>query len=127
MKSSVRRQEGTVPIIKLLIYLLIAYIATALVLLVLAFLYYKLRFSEDIVSGVIVLTYVVAGFLSGFLAGKRMKQKKFLWGLLMGVAYYLVLLVLSLVVNQGINDFSGSMLTTLVLCAGGGMLGGMLS
>ena len=127
MKKTVRRQEGTIPVINLLVYLLLAYIVTALILLVLAFLYYKLRFSESIVSGGIVLTYVVAGFLAGFLAGKKMKQKRYLWGLVMGVAYYLVILVLSLLINHGINDFSGSMLTTLVLCGGGGMLGGMLS
>lgn len=127
MKKTVHRQEGTIPVINLLVYLLLAYIVTALILLVLAFLYYKLRFSESIVSGGIVLTYVVAGFLAGFLAGKKMKQKRYLWGLVMGVAYYLVILVLSLLVNHGINDFSGSMLTTLVLCGGGGMLGGMLS
>lgn len=127
MKRIMRTQSGGVPIVNLLLYLILAYAGTFLVLLVLAFLYYKFRFSEDIVSGGVVVTYMAAGFLGGFLAGKKMKQKKFLWGLLMGVAYYVVLLVLSLIINRGIADFSGSMLTTLVLCAGGGMLGGMLS
>ena len=127
MKSVARRQEGAVPVVNLLLYLLFSYIGTAAVLLVLAFLYYKLRFSEDVVSGGIVLTYVAAGFLGGFLAGKKLKQRKFLWGLLMGTVYYVVLLVLSLLVNHGIADLSGNMLSTLVLCAGGGMLGGMLS
>lgn len=127
MGNTIRRQEGTVPIVNLLLYLLFAYIGTALILLVLAFLYYKFRFSEDVVSGGIVFTYVAAGFLGGFLAGKKMKQKKFLWGLLMGVVYYVVLLLLSLLVNHGVADFSSSVLTTLVLCGGGGMLGGMLS
>ena len=127
MRSVVRRREGAVPIINLLLYLLFAYILTALILLLLAFLYYRLRFSEDIVSGSIVITYVAAGFLSGFLAGKKIKQKKFMWGLVMGVMYYVVLLLLSLLVNHGIVDLSGNMITTLVLCAGGGMLGGMLS
>ncbi len=127
MRNITRRQEGAVPIVNLLLYLLVSYIGTALVLLLLAFLYYKLRFSEDIVSGGVVFTYVAAGFLGGFLAGRKMKQKKFLWGLLMGAVYYVVLLLLSLLVNHGIADLSKSMFTTLVLCAGGGMLGGMLS
>ena len=127
MKKISRTQDGGIPIVNLVFYMVFAYIATLLVLLLLAFLYYKFRFSEDIVSGGVVVTYMAAGFLGGFLAGKKMKQTKFLWGLLMGVAYYVVLLVLSLIINQGIVDFSGSMLTTFVLCAGGGMLGGMLS
>ena len=127
MKKISRTQDGGIPIVNLVFYMVFAYIATLLVLLLLAFLYYKFRFSEDIVSGGVAITYMAAGFFGGFLAGKKMKQKKFLWGLLMGVAYYVVLLVLSLIINQGIVDFSGSMLTTFVLCAGGGMLGGMLS
>ena len=127
MKKISRTQDGGIPIVNLVIYMVFAYIATLLVLLLLAFLYYKFRFSEDIVSGGVVVTYMAAGFLGGFLAGKKMKHKKFLWGLLMGVAYYVVVLVLSLIINRGIEDCSGSMLTTLVLCAGGGMLGGMLS
>ena len=127
MKKISRTQDGGIPIVNLVFYMVFAYIATLLVLLLLAFLYYKFRFSEDIVSGGVAITYMAAGFFGGFLAGKKMKQKKFLWGLLMGVAYYVVLLVLSLIINQGIVDFSGSMLTTFVLCAGGGMLGGMFS
>lgn len=127
MKRITRTQSGGVPIVNLLLYLILAYAGTLLVLLVLAFLYYKFRFSEDIISGGIVITYVAAGFLGGFLAGKKMKQRKFLWGLLMGVVYYVVLLLLSLLVNHGIAELSGNILTTLVLCGGGGMLGGMLS
>lgn len=127
MKRITRTQSGGVPIVNLLLYLILAYAGTFLVLLVLAFLYYKFRFSEDIISGGVVVTYVAAGFLGGFLAGKKMKQKKFLWGLLMGVVYYMILILLSLVVNQGLDSFSMDILSTLVLCAGGGMLGGMLS
>jgi putative membrane protein (TIGR04086 family) len=45
----------------------------------------------------------------------------------MGGAYFLVLLALSMVVNQSAGAVSDSLLLTLILCAGGGMLGGMLS
>ncbi len=127
MKKIIRTQDGGVPIANLVLYLVFAYMITLLALLLLAFLYYKFRFSEDIVSGGIVITYVAAGFLGGFLAGKKMKHKKFLWGLLMGVVYYVILILLSLAVNHGLANFSMDLMTTLVLCAGGGMLGGMLS
>ncbi len=127
MKQIMRKQESGVPIVYLLIYLLFAYILTIGILLLLALLLYKLKLSESIISGGITLTYVIASFLGGFMAGKKMKHKRYLWGLLMGVAYYVILMVLSLVVNHATMDVSSTMLTTFVLCCGGGMLGGMLS
>ena len=45
----------------------------------------------------------------------------------MGGLYFLVLLAVSLMVNGNVGDLGNSFLTTMVLCAGGGMLGGMLS
>ncbi len=127
MKKGMCKQESGVPIVNLLIYLLFAYIVTTGILLLLALLLYKLKLSENIISGGITLTYVVASFLGGFMAGKKMKQKKYLWGLLMGVVYYIVLLVLSLVFNYAAMEVSSTMFTTFILCCGGGMLGGMVS
>lgn len=109
------------------IYLFLSYIVTVLVLLVITFLLYKMKLSENIVSGAIVLTYIAATFFAGFLAGKKMKTKRYLWGLGMGFAYYVVFIILSLVINRGDMELSRTILTTLVLCVGGGMLGGMLS
>lgn len=122
-----RRQEMGIPWQNLLIYLLGAYIVTAVILFVLAFLLFKLSLSEQIVSVGIIITYALSCFLAGFLAGKRMRQKRFLWGLMMGLAYFVVLLVLSAVVNKSVGAVTDSLFTTLILCAGGGMLGGMLS
>lgn len=45
----------------------------------------------------------------------------------MGLAYFLILVVVSLIVNRQPGVLANSLLTTLVLCGGGGMLGGMLS
>lgn len=45
----------------------------------------------------------------------------------MGVMYFLVLAVISLIVNRQPGILTNSFLTTLVLCGGGGMLGGMIS
>lgn len=114
------------PVAFLLKSLLFSYILTALLLAVLAFLLYKLNLSEKIVSAAIIVIYVAATFFGGFVAGKRMGSRKFLWGLLMGGAYFLVLAAVSLCVGKGSIQVGNSFFTTLVLCAGGGMLGGML-
>lgn len=115
-----------VPAIFLLKCLLFSYILTAALLLLLAFLLYKVGLTEKIVSIAIIAIYVIATFFAGFVAGKRMQNRKFLWGLMMGGMYFLVLVAVSLIVNRTTEGLGTSFLTTLVLCAGGGMLGGML-
>ena len=45
----------------------------------------------------------------------------------MGVLYFGILTAVSLVVNKGLEDVAGNMLTVFFLCAGSGMLGGMVS
>lgn len=104
-----------------------AYILTAGLLLLLAFILYRFGLSEKVVSVCIIAIYIAVTFLAGLLAGKREGKRKFLWGLIMGVLYFGILTVVSLVVNKGIEDVAGNMLTVFFLCAGSGMLGGMVS
>ena len=107
--------------------LLLSYLLTTGLLLLVALLLYRFDLSEKVVSGCIVGIYIIVTFLAGFLAGKREGSRKFLWGLLMGTVYFLVLAVVSLCVGKGNIQLGSSFFTTLVICAGGGMLGGMLS
>lgn len=120
-------QEKKVPVLFFLKSLLFAYILTAALLALLALLLYKMGLSASIVSIAIIAIYVIATFFAGFLAGKRMQSRKFLWGLVMGGLYFLVLAVISFAVNRSVGAVGSSFLTTMVLCAGGGMLGGMIS
>ena len=104
-----------------------AYILTAGLLLLLAFMLYRFGMSEKVVSICIIAVYIIVTFLAGLLAGKREGRKKFLWGLMMGVLYFGILVAVSLVVNSGLEDVAGNMMTVFFLCAGSGMLGGMVS
>ena len=103
--------------------LLLSYLLTTGLLLLVALLLYRFDLSEKVVSGCIVGIYIIVTFL----AGKREGSRKFLWGLLLGGLYFLILTVISLAVNQGMNEVSGNFFTVLILCCGTGMLGGMLS
>lgn len=107
--------------------LLISYLITTGLLLLLALMLYRFNLSEKIVSISIIAIYIIVTFLAGFLTGKREGNKKFLWGLLIGTLYFAILIVISLIVNHGMNAVSGNFFTVLALCAGSGMLGGMLS
>ena len=116
-----------IPAIFLLKCLLFSYIVTVALLAVLAFLLYKIGLGEKFVSGAVIAIYVLATALGGMIAGKRMQSRRFLWGLLVGMAYFVILAVVSIIFDQGSIQVGRSFFTTLVLCAGGGMLGGMLS
>ncbi len=118
--------EG-IPFGFLLKSLLFSYILTATLLAVLAFLLYKMGLDEKTVSIAIIVIYVIATFFGGFMTGKKMGSRKFFWGLVMGSAYFLVLAAVSLCVGKGNIQLGSTFFTTLVMCAGGGMLGGMLS
>lgn len=106
--------------------LLISYLFTTGLLLLLALMLYRFGLSEKIVSLCIIGIYIIVTFLAGFLTGKREGNRKFLWGLLIGALYFVILIIVSLAVNHGVN-VSSQFVTTLLLCAGSGMLGGMLS
>ena len=43
----------------------------------------------------------------------------------MGTAYFVVLAIVSLIVDHSLKSIAADFLTVLVLCAGSGMLGGM--
>lgn len=105
--------------------LLFSYILTGGLLLLLALLVYRFDLSEKTVSLVIIFIYIAATFFAGFITGKKQKTKKYLWGLLMGSLYFLVLLTISLAVNHSFSEVAPNFLTVFALCAGGGMLGGM--
>ena len=107
--------------------LLLSYLLTTGLLLLLALMLYRFGLSEKIVSICIIAIYIIITFLAGFLAGKREGNRKFLWGLMMGSLYFVILIVLSLIVNHGLSGVSGNLLTVLMLCGGSGMLGGMIS
>lgn len=107
--------------------LLCAYIVTGILLLVLTLLLYKAGLSEENVNAGIILTYVISTFSGGFVIGKLTRVRKFLWGLLLGVVYFVLLLLISLGIYHSLQSDLMNLTTTFLLCAGGGMLGGMIS
>ena len=107
--------------------LLIAYVVTGIFLLILTLLLYKMGLSEQNVNIGVILIYVIATFSGGFVMGKLSITHQFLWGLLAGVLYWGLLMLISLGIYHSLQAEMVSLLTTLLLCAGGGMLGGMVS
>ena len=124
MERQARKESMLIPVMVILVTM---YIITGILLLLLAFLMYRADLAEPVVNGAIIAIYIIAGFLGGFLMGKKAGVKKYLWGLLMGALYYGVLLLVGIILHQGLNGEPVHLLSTMVLCLLSATAGGMIS
>lgn len=107
--------------------LLCSYTLTGVLLLFLAFLLFKMDLSEAFVSVGIIVIYILSCFLGGLLLGRKMKKQKYVWGLLLGMGYFLLLAGVSCLLERGFSMNPMQAVTAMAMCAGGGTLGGMIS
>ncbi len=96
-------KNGRIPVVFLLKGLFFAYALTGVLLALLSFLLYKFGLGEKTVAIAIIVIYVAEG-----------------------AAYFIVLALISFLAGDRTAVFGNTFFTTLALCAGGGMLGGML-
>ena len=124
MERQARKESMLIPVMVILVTM---YIITGMLLLLLAFLMYKMDLGEPVVNGAIIAIYIIAGFFGGFMIGKKAGVKKYLWGLMMGALYYGVLLLVGVILHQGLNGEPVHLLSTMVLCLLSATAGGMIS
>jgi putative membrane protein (TIGR04086 family) len=124
MKKTEKQRTLPLDCIKILFLM---YVVTLVLLLLLAGVMYAMEPSEMMYRSGLVAVYVISGFAGGFLVGKRTKSRKFLWGCMMGLAYFAILFVVSLVLHRGFDQDAVHLAAALALCAGSGTLGGMVS
>lgn len=135
MKREGKREEYVVEQLRMkgkkisgiLMGLVIACFVTTAVLLALAFVMLKLQPDTGVIETAILVTYAVSCLFGGWYCGRKAERKKFLWGILLGVLYFLLLLVISGMGDRTVQSGLVQSLAALVICAGGGMLGGMLA
>ncbi|WP_310602423.1 TIGR04086 family membrane protein [Anaerosporobacter sp.] len=107
--------------------LIFAYIVTAIILLLLSFILYKAQIPSGVVSVGVILAYILSTFVGGFFIGKKVEARKFLWGIAVGAIYFLIVIIISIIMNKAAFGSAGSIVTVLGMCLLGGMLGGMIS
>lgn len=116
------------PLTAVLIALAAAILVTIVLILLLTVLVYNTDISGTISGILIVAIYVLGPFAGAFLLGKMMKKKRYLWGMLLGVIYFAVFVLISLLTAETgaapeIRDYIQVLLAVLP----GGILGGMFS
>ena len=124
MEERISKNEKPMLMIKAL---LLAYTATGILLLILAFLLCKMGLGESQINIGIMVTYIVSCLLGGFYMGKKIKVRRFVWGMGVGTGYAFLLMAVTFLTEHQISGDFKEMLMMFCLCFFGGTLGGMLS
>lgn len=107
--------------------LLWSFLMTGMLLAAAAFLLWKTDLSQNMQKIIVLILYVLSAGTGGFAVGKMQKERKFLWGLLVGVLYFLILLLTHGIFGGLSGIFWKNAVTVAVICSMSGTLGGMLA
>lgn len=107
--------------------LITAYALTGVLLLIAAFLMYKLNLGENQIRIFIMVIYGIATLAAGFIYGKLSKNTRLLRGLLIGFLYFMFIAVMSVVVNRGVFSDSQKAVISMIICVLSGAIGAIMS
>lgn len=105
------------------IALLASFLITFLGILGLSFSLLVFPVSERVVDIGILILYILSCFVAGRIIRKRTWNKRFLWGLLIGDAYYLILVLMSVMCGSITAMSVKDVITSLVICGVSAALG----
>lgn len=114
-------------ILSILKVLIVAYVITGLLLLLSAFLMYKFNLGESQVRIFVMTVYGIATIVSGIIYGKIKGNKRLLNGAFIGLLYFLMLVLVSVVINKGLEDEIHEIIISMIICVAGGAIGGIIS
>ena len=122
-----KKEQNEVWIMWMVKALLSAYVVTGILLIILALALYKFELNEGAVTAGVTAVYLISTFTGGLVVGKLAKVRRFLWGIVLGILYFALLLLVTVGIYRTFHGNSTEILVTFALCAGGGMAGGMIS
>jgi len=124
MEIEANKNSRLLSIFKVLIF---AYTLTGVLLLVLAFLLYKMEMARSKLEIAVVIIYIIVNLLAGIIGGKAMKERRFIWGAIIGFCYFVILSLVSFIVTRSFYDNNSSAVIAFLVCTLSGMFGGMIS
>ena len=122
-----KKEQNEVWIMWMVKALLAAYVVTGILLIILALALYKFELNEGAVTAGVTAVYLISTFTGGLVVGKLAKVRRFLWGIVLGILYFALLLLVTVGIYRTFHGNRTEILVTFALCAGGGMAGGMIS
>ena len=124
-------QEGdrimSAKMVDILKVVLITYVITGVLLVLLAFGLYKMQLSEAHTKLGIIIVYAISTIAGGYIIGKKKMHRRLLWGLLIGLTYFVVLSIIAFIMNKGLYVDGASAMKAALVCTLGGIAGGVIS
>ncbi len=102
-------------------------VVSGVLLLVAAYAMLKLCPSDQTLNYYVMAIYAASSFVGGMIAGKSMGTRRFVWGIVAGMVYVAVVLVIALAVRGNVASGSVGLVRLIVPSVLAGMLGGMMS
>ena len=124
MKEKMVRETGAW--FSYLKYLLLSYLLTGGLLLLLSMVQCVADLPEGVINFFLTMIYIISAGVAGFLAGMRAESRSFLFGLLMGCAYFLVLTWISVGYSGEGLEWNRKFVSVMLMCLFSGMLGGIV-
>ena len=106
--------------------LILAYIVTALLILLASFIMYKAGMGENQMRIFVMVIYGIASIASGFAYGKARNERRLLSGCIAGILYFAVLVIISAIVNHGFSMDLKKGIISFSICVIGGAVGGIM-
>lgn len=107
--------------------ILLSYIASAIALVVLAFIMYKSGLTKSQVEIGVKVIYILSSFLAGLTIALKEKRRRLFWGMAMGAAYMAIIIIISLILNKGVIEHVTGMLINVAICVVSGGVGALLT
>lgn len=106
--------------------LLVDIVISAVMALIIAFVMLQSGMKDETVKIYAVVIYAVSAFVGGVVAGKEMRVKKYIWGMISGLIYFGLIFIISAIISKK-TGMDGNVVKCLVASVFGGGLGGMIS
>ena len=116
---------GTERLVALLKCLMAAYLITGVMLVMVAGFLYKFSIGENVVDISIIVIYCISSLLAGLFFSKGAPSRRFIWGMLAGAAYFLVICAVSGGAGPGFLPVRKPFITARLVLVGRGGFGGV--
>lgn len=105
----------------------IMFLCSLIMLGILTVVIWKMDGGSSLLCVGVIMIYILSNSLGGFLVGKMMGQQKFFWGVIIGAAYFLILLLVGVGLMETKVNGNMQLISGAMVCIISGMLGGMVA
>ena len=106
---------------------LIQMIISVILIAMAAFVVLKISPSEMVIKVIILAVYAIAAFVGGFIMGRVMDKRKFLWGAAAGAIYIAIILLAAIIVKGSADARTIGVMSGIIVSLAAGTVGGMIS